>query len=44
MLDPTKTPVAGSAGEVPDTKTSPAALTAWLYVAGGLAAFAEKMI
>src|SRR5690349_7261049 len=37
-------PVAGSVGAVPETKTSPAALTPWLYVGGGLAAFGVKTI
>jgi MFS family permease len=31
-------------GAVPETNTSPAALTAWLYVGGGLAAFGENTI
>src|SRR5262245_57381859 len=36
---PTNAPVNGSVGAVPETKTRPAALTAWLYVGGGFAAF-----
>jgi hypothetical protein len=42
MVSPTRAPVAGSAGAVPETKTRPAALTAWLYVGGGAAAWAVK--
>jgi hypothetical protein len=36
--------VAGSIGAAPDTKTRPAAFTAWLYVAGGFAALVVKTI
>src|SRR5688572_23841595 len=39
MVLPSMAPEAGSIGPVPETNTRPAALTAWLYVAGGLAAF-----
>ena len=38
MLEPLMEPVVGSVGAVPETNTSPAALTAWLYAGGGLAA------
>ena len=38
MVSPMMAPVAGSAGAVPETKTRPAPLTAWLYVGGGAAA------
>jgi len=38
MVVPLKAPVTGSVGAVPETKTRPAALTAWLYAAGGFAA------
>jgi hypothetical protein len=44
MVVPLMAPVAGSVGAVPDTNTRPAALTAWLYVGGGLAAFDVKTI
>src|SRR5262245_64945097 len=44
MVVPTIVPVAGSCGPVPETKTSPAAFTAWLYVAGGWAAFGVNTI
>ena len=37
-------PVTGSAAAVPETNTGPAALTAWLWAGGGLAAFAVKMM
>src|SRR5688572_5899549 len=37
-------PVAGSVGAVPETNTSPAALTAWLYAGGGLPAFGVNTI
>ncbi len=43
-VSPMNFPVTGSAGEVPDTKINPAALTAWLYVAGGLAALSVNTI
>jgi hypothetical protein len=44
MVVPLNAPVAGSVGAVPETNTNPAALTAWLYIAGGLAAFGVNMI
>lgn len=44
MVEPLIAPVSGSVGAVPETNTRPAALTAWLYVAGGLAAFGVKTI
>src|SRR4051794_31171642 len=37
-------PVAGLCGDVPETKTRPAAFTAWLYVAGGFGALVVKTI
>jgi hypothetical protein len=42
MVDPLMTPVTGSLGAVPETKTSPAAFTAWLYTGGGLPAFRHE--
>jgi hypothetical protein len=37
-------PVTGSCGPVPETKTSPAARTAWLYAGGGDGAFVVRII
>src|ERR1700691_4939456 len=44
IVSPTIFPVTGSCGPVPETNTSPAALTAWLYVGGGDGAFGVRMI
>lgn len=44
MVEPLIAPVAGSMGAVPETKTKPAALTAWLYVGGGLPALLVNTI
>jgi hypothetical protein len=44
MVSPTIFPVVGSIGAVPDTKTSPAARTAWLYDGGEAGAFAVRII
>lgn len=44
IVSPISFPVSGSAGAVPDTNIKPAALTAWLYVAGGLAALSVNTI
>src|SRR5690606_192156 len=37
-VSPADSPVAGSTGEVPDTKIRPPALVAWLYVGGAAGA------
>src|ERR1700692_3309732 len=44
MVVPLILPVSGSIGAVPETKTRPAALTAWLYVGDGFAALDVKTI
>src|SRR5580698_895017 len=44
IVSPTIFPVTGSCGPVPETNTRPAALTAWLYVAGGDGAFGVRMM
>lgn len=44
IVVPLYAPVAGSVGAVPETKTKPAAFTAWLYVGGGFAAFGVNTI
>src|SRR3984885_589950 len=44
MVVPLILPVSSSIGAVPETKTRPAALTAWLYVGDGFAALDVKTI
>src|SRR5580692_9178356 len=44
IVSPTIFPVPGSCGLVPETKTRPAARTAWLYVGGGDGAFGVRMM
>src|ERR1700733_12534086 len=44
MVSPTIFPVTGSCGPVPETKTRPAARTAWLYVGSGEGALGVRMM
>jgi hypothetical protein len=44
IVVPVMVPVAGSCGDVPETKTSPAAFTAWLYVGGAFGALGVETI
>jgi hypothetical protein len=44
IVSPTIFPVNGSCGPVPETKTRPAARTAWLYVGGGDGALDVRMM
>src|SRR5271170_3765319 len=44
IVSPTIFPVTGSCGPVPETNTSPAARTAWLYVGGGDGALGVRMM
>jgi hypothetical protein len=44
IVSPTIFPVTGSCGPVPETNTSPAARTAWLYVGGGDGASGVRMM
>src|ERR1700685_2075073 len=44
IVSPAIFPVTGSCGLVPETKTRPAARTAWLYVGGGVGALGVRMM
>src|SRR6202021_2708574 len=44
IVSPTIFPVPGSYGPIPETNTSPAARTAWLYAGGGDGAFGVRMM
>ena len=44
IVSPTIFPVDGWCGPVPETNTSPAARTAWLYVGGGVGALDVRMM